>query len=133
MLAHKDLPPEGVHTLENGGREGFDDRPTHLRTGQNSGFQAVHLAAHLGAKRILLFGFDMHERNGKHFFGPHPPEIELDSPYQDFLNYFKSSAAQFKLRGFEIINCTPGSALKCFPYVPEAEALARIRTDQAVA
>lgn len=133
MLAHKELPPEGVFTLENGGRDGFDDRPTHLRTGQNSGFQAVHLAAHLGAKTILLFGFDMHERQGKHFCGTPAPEIDTDSPYHDFLNYFQSSASQFKLRGHEIFNCTKGSALKCFPYVPEGEALARFCADPACA
>lgn len=133
MLAHKDLPPAGVLTLENGGREGFDSRPTHIRTGQNSGFQAMHLAAHLGAKNILLLGFDMHERRGSHFFGDHPPQIKVSSPYQDFISYFNASAAQFKLRGFNIVNCTPGSALRCFPMMTVEEAIARFCPDQASA
>jgi hypothetical protein len=37
--------------------------------GGNSGFQAVNLAAQFGASRIILIGFDMTDRGGKHWYG----------------------------------------------------------------
>ncbi len=102
-----------VLMLQNGGRQGFDERPTHLRTGGNSGYQAVHLAAHFGAKRILLLGFDM---RGTHWFGNHPKPLGQCNSYGRWINCFTALAPELKRRGIEVINCTPGSALKCFPF-----------------
>lgn len=126
-------PPGGGHgfdspevlELKNGGPAGFDDRPTHLRTGGNSGFQAMHLAAHFGARRILLCGFDMHapERGPAHWFGEHAWRRGRKSPYAMFVTRMTQSAPEFAARGIEVLNCTPGSALKCFPFLPLSEAL----------
>ncbi len=48
-----------IRHLRNTGEQGFDPTPGYIRTGGNSGYQAVHLAVHLGAKKIVLLGFDM--------------------------------------------------------------------------
>lgn len=114
-----------VLELQNGGPAGFDDRPTHLRTCGNSGYQAMHLAAHFGARRILLYGFDMHKPQGKpaHWFGEHTWKRTHVSPYPMFVARMTESAPEFAARGVEVLNCTPGSALRCFPFASSSEAL----------
>jgi hypothetical protein len=100
-----------VNVLQQGGLEGFDPRLTHIKTGGNSGYQAIHFAIHAKAKRILLYGFDMH---GDHFFGKHKPPLRNTAAehYDGWIARFPALMG----RGSEIINCTPGSALKCFPF-----------------
>lgn len=88
-------------------------------TATNSGLLAIKVAAHLGAKRILLLGYDM---GGSHFFGPHPAPLKNTKPER--FEVFKKQFEGFKPRGVEIINCTPGSALKCYPMARLDEVLA---------
>lgn len=77
----------------------------------NSGLLGVKVAVHLGARRVLLCGFDMNQP-GDHFFGRHP--APLKSTTADRQEVFKRQFAWFRPRGVEIINCTPGSALDCY-------------------
>ena len=86
-----------------------------LRYGSNSGFQAVNLAILFGACPILLVGFDMREVEGKrHFFGQHPIGLGRASDYRLFVRNFTEAAIALP-KSVEIYNCTPGSALRCFP------------------
>lgn len=104
-----------VHCLRHDGVEGFNPNPEYLRTGKNSGFQAVHLAMHFGFQRIVLLGFDMCEKKGKsHYFGDHPAPLQRKSPYDLFIRYFESLVAPLNTRGIEVINATPDSALPWF-------------------
>jgi len=91
---------------------GLSTDPCAIHTGSNSGYQAINLAALLGAKRVLLLGYDMKiAKNGaSHWHGDHPDKQR--SPYQLFLDCFDTIAEQNP--DIEIINCTPGSALDCF-------------------
>lgn len=122
---YTDFTPEidGVRVLGNSGPQGFDDRLDHLRTGWNSGYQALHLAAHLGVRRVLLLGFDMHADNGEHWHGDHRWRPGYESRYPLFINAFRKGAPEFARRGVQVINCTAGSALKCFPMATVEEGL----------
>lgn len=102
-----------VFRLEQGLPMGFDERPDTLATGGNSGYQAVHLAIHARAARVLLLGFDMTGARGAHFFGSHPAPLRntIEDSYAKWRERFKALSG----RGTEILNCTPGSALDCFP------------------
>jgi hypothetical protein len=122
-----------VLVLANGGPRGLDPRVTHLRTGHNSGYQAVHLAMNFGAKRIVLCGFDMHSKNGEHWFGHHKWRQKYASRYDLFITAFNVAAPEYKARGVEVINATPGSALKCFPFAELEEALDGMRSVRASA
>lgn len=94
---------------------GLCEKPDGVRTGRNSGYQAVNLAYHTGAARILLLGFDMRVVNGRsHWFGEHPDKQPNSSSYLDFIKNFDSLAAALKAKGVSVINCTPGSALTAF-------------------
>ena len=116
----------GVQMLRNAGQLGLELRPDGVRTGQNSGYQAINLAVHLGAARILLLGYDM---QGNHFFGSHPDQSK--PPFSICLERFKTLAPPLKAQGITVLNCTRKTALKCFPCVPLEQALATAREEVA--
>lgn len=94
--------------------KGLSRDPARIHGGKNSGYQAVNLAYLLGAARILLLGYDMRLVESRaHWFGDHPDRIR--SNYENWITNFQTIAAQLPELGVEIINCTPGSALRCFP------------------
>lgn len=96
--------------------EGFSFDPSVIHYGGNSGYQALNLALLMGAKRVILVGFDMRMVNGqRHFFGKHPAKLRNVGNYQHFIAKFAKAARRLP-KGVEIINATPGSALNCFPY-----------------
>ena len=109
-----------IHFLKPVPCAGIDTDPTRLCTGGgqdgagNSGHQAIGLAVHLGARRILLLGYDMHaDPKGKRNW--HQPDTPTRSPYREFQRgYPKLSAAALAL-GVEIVNCSRQTALTCFP------------------
>jgi hypothetical protein len=107
------LPSRSVKLLHNSGQSGFDPDPANLRTGLNSGYQALHLAVHAGAKRILLLGYDM---RGQHWFGDHPAHLQDSDPhvFSRFIAEFEKVAPVYAEMGVDVVNCTPGSALTCF-------------------
>lgn len=115
-----------VHRLSNTGGQGFEPIPGGLRTGGNGGFQAVQLAVHLGAVRILLLGFDMKpgKKGRTHFFGEHPPPIRSVSNYATFCAMFKSLVKPLRELGIEVINCSRDSVLTAFPRMSLEDALA---------
>lgn len=114
----------GVLKLKDGGMHGFDPDPGTLRTGGNGGYQAIHIAAHAGCNRILLCGFDM---RGGHWHGVHPSPLREhgEGTFTKWIANFATLAPELAKRGIEVLNCTPGSALKVWPIVPLEEALAR--------
>jgi hypothetical protein len=70
-------PMKAVLQLRNSGVTGFDPDPAAVRTGGNSGYQALHVAIHAGAARVLLCGYDMH---GGHWHGKHPAGLKETTP-----------------------------------------------------
>ena len=78
----------------------------------NSGVLALEVAKRMGAKQILLLGYDMH---GTHFFGRYTNGLTNTSDdrrkvhMREFAQWAKDNAS------VEVINCTQGSALDCFP------------------
>lgn len=83
----------------------------------NSGYMAMQVARDVfKAQRVLLLGFDMH---GTHYFGNHPAGLKNPTP-QKFAMYLR----QFEgWQGPAVLNCTPDSALKLFPFVKIENAL----------
>jgi hypothetical protein len=108
---------------------GLDADPSKLRTGQvaqsagNSGFQAINLAVHLGANRILLLGYDMQRgKTGSHWH-PRHTHNELDPPVSSFLKSFPTLVDPLKKLGVSVINCSRATALHWFPKQPIDHAL----------
>lgn len=105
----------GLNLVKGESGKGFSVDTSVIHYGDNSGFQAINLAVLLGAKTIFLIGFDMHSKNGRHFFGNHPEPLTNNVVYERFIKNF-DLAAQCLPEGLKIINCTPDSAIKCFPF-----------------
>lgn len=106
---------EGRSTLDVGVH--FSTAPGWIVTGGNSGFQAINLAYLLGARDIVLLGFDMgHDKSDKsHFFGDHPPSLYKASPYRDWIKHFNAAAPEIAAAGVRIVNASRRTALDCFP------------------
>lgn len=90
--------------------------------GSNSGLRAIRLAEHFGATSILLVGFDMHANGGAHWHDPHGGKLRnpAASVMADWVREITREVHRFKA---SITNCTPGSALRCFPYLAFEDAI----------
>lgn len=107
---------------ETGG--GISKRPGHIKRGGNSGFQAVSLALHFGAARVILLGYDMQFTSGQmHWHADHgnglgnPVLQKMKGWHQHFAELARQSAVP-------IVNATRQTALKCFPRLDLLESLA---------
>jgi hypothetical protein len=97
-----------------------------LHSGANSGYQAINLAYHFGAKEILMVGYDMQLTYGMtHWHGDHlatlPPLPETGSIYASGATEFPSWIKRFQQLAFDlhnagvaVTNCTIESALPWF-------------------
>ena len=112
----------GVRLLTIKGLHGLEHDSSKLCGGNLSGYQAINLAVHFGAAKILLLGYDMQLTNGRtHWFGDHPNRVT--TPYRDFIDAFDSLVEPLATLGVEIVNCTTRTALTCFPCRPLDEVL----------
>lgn len=107
-----------IHLLRRLNDDGWTTDPTGLTTGSNSGYQAIILATHFGATRVILLGYDM---KGVHFFGKHPDQSK--PPFALCLKKFKTLATPLKQAGVQVMNCTRTTALDCFPTMDLRAAL----------
>ena len=88
------------------------EQVTEIPRNWNSGVLALEVAVQLGAKRLLLYGFDM---RGTHFFGPYTNGLENTKESRRAVHLRQYRAWAHRNRDIEVINCTPGSALDVFP------------------
>lgn len=95
-------PPEGVALLPD------------LPSGCNSGVLGIRVARHLGAKRIVLLGFDGH---GTHFFGPHTGTLKETTELRRRAHFeqHRQEAHACQWHGVEVWNCTPGTVIDAYP------------------
>jgi hypothetical protein len=122
----------GLRFIDGRWADGFSKDPACIHYGHSSGFQLPQLAYHAGFRRLLLCGYDMryakdydgrNQRIGsspRHYFGEYAPELQhwpsvkiKDGVFVELIEQFEKVK---KLnQDVEIINCSPGSAMECFP------------------
>lgn len=114
-----------VRCLALSGQHGLEKDPGKLCHGSNSGYQAINLAYHLGAKRIVLLGYDMKvsDKGRTHWHQENRPDDFASILKNSMLPHFDTLVAPLKEAGVEVINATPDSALTCWPYQPLEELL----------
>lgn len=101
-----------------------------MESAVNSGVLGLECAVRAGATRILLLGADMH---GTHYFGPYTNGLRNTAPHQR-RQHVKQYATWARLnRGVSVLNCTPGSALDCFPKADLDASLAELAAQRRVA
>ena len=84
----------------------------------NSGQRAIQLAAHLGAERVILLGYDCTLANGAHWHGRHPATMHNPVPREVGRWHTDFSSLSGILPGVEIINASRETALTCFTRLP---------------
>lgn len=90
---------------------------------RNSGAGAVQLAAHWGARRIILLGYDCQRTRGlTHWHGDHPPGLGNARSLPTWPKMFDNVARS--LTGVRIINASRSTALRSFPCEALEAALA---------
>ena len=89
----------------------------------NSGVLALEVAKNRGAKRIILLGFDMH---GTHFFGQYRNGLRNTTPTQRAQHHKQYEQWARANKDIQVINCTNGSRLTCFPKASLDEGLAQL-------
>lgn len=95
----------------------------HLTFG-NSGSGMINLAFHRGARRILVLGCDCKKINGRaHHHGDHPLPLHNALSMTHWEGQFNRLAEALKHKA-QIINCSPDTALKCWPRMSVETALA---------
>jgi len=104
-------------------RKGFSESPGVIHYGKNSGFQALNIAYLMGGSKFILTGYNMQKTTKSHFFGDHPPGMNKNSPYNDFIKHF--STVQLEIAR-NIVNCTPNTALTIFEQADLRETLCTI-------
>jgi hypothetical protein len=118
----------GTHQIRSGGLTGLSSDSSRLSHGTNSGYQAINLAVHLGASRIILLGYDMHCNGGMHFHNSPGRRADYHLEFEkkirlDMLPRFAGLVHPLAALGIEVVNCTPGSAITCWPNIPLGQVL----------
>ena len=126
----------GLHYIPERWEPGLSRDPTWIAAHHGTGPQLVNLAYLYGCTRLLLLGWDMrfHGKRGpreydrRRYLGEDPltlqhwprtgPAGELEGLIREMETI---RPAEY---GIEIINVTPGSALRCFPFEDFANAIA---------
>lgn len=112
-----------LNYIEGRRRPGFCLTGEAVHYGDNSGYQAINLALYMGARRVVLLGFDMQATGGRrHYFGNHPGAMNKEHPYRIWLAAFDEAARLHPT--LDIINATRDTALIAWPRMTIEEALA---------
>ena len=90
-----------------------------IKFNRSSGAAAINLAYHLGAKQVVLLGFDMRQINGKKNWFDREWESDntRNMSYEKFLQPFPQIAYDAECLGLDVVNATPNSALTNFPSI----------------
>lgn len=104
-----------INRVRGANRDGLGLDMIHLNG--NSGFQAINLAYLWGYTRIVLLGFDMKfgPKGERHYHVDHPAPMVQSQTFHEWLHKSVQLARGLREEGIDVVNCTPDSALKCFP------------------
>jgi len=118
----------GLNYIEERWIDGLSTDPNYIAAHHGTGPQVINLAYHYGCKTMLLIGWDMRfdgkitdrQYTGKrHYFGEYPQALEhwpRTGPNGELSGLIREvETIKPSDYGIEIINCTPESALTCFP------------------
>lgn len=100
-----------LHYIESRDAPGLSTERHLIHEGCNSGYMAINLAMHFGARRVILLGFDA--KGTSHFFGKHSERGLPDRhDYSDLGWHFGRMHPE--RYGLQVVNCTRDTSLTCF-------------------
>jgi len=119
--AAQEMPFPAVHYLHRPPEIAWTQDKAQI-AGPSSAHHAAVIAMHAGAARVVLCGVDCRTDTASHWHGDHPLPLR-NSSASTLQNAVKAWAALSREAPAEIINCSPGSAVTCFPCMPIEDAL----------
>lgn len=91
---------------------GIETDPTKVCWNKTTGSSAINLAYHLGAKKIVLLGFDMKLVGIKNnWHDDHQTQGDKPDPYPRFMKAWEPLVKDLKNLDVELINCCMDSAI----------------------
>ena len=112
---HKTIDGErNIKIIPLGRYKGLETNPYRICWNRSSGAAAINVALHLGAKQIILLGYDMRRVGERKNWKEHPRENTNPNPYSYMLVGFSQIAREIKKFKCDIINATPDSAIDVF-------------------
>jgi uncharacterized Rossmann fold enzyme len=100
----------------------YETRKTPANHYGNSGAGAIAMAAKLGAKKIILLGYDCQHTGGKtHWHGSHPKGLPDAGKVQTWPKKFAELAKD--ICDVRVLNCSRETALQCWPRAQLADVL----------
>jgi hypothetical protein len=96
-------------------------RPSSYGPASNSGVLALDVLRNLGASRIVMLGFDM---QGTHFFGQYKNACRNTTAARRKVHILQFESWRRRNASIDVVNATPGSALKAFPKADLSELMA---------
>ena len=117
----------GYDYIEGRWGDGLSIDENYIHYGHSSGYQALNLAVHYGAKEIYLCGYNMnYSSEVRHYFsglsadgGEYPQELRKYSTFDGLIRQYETISNQPGLP--KIYNCTKTSSMTCFEYQDIAE------------
>ncbi len=107
----EDIPEIHIVDIEKGkGLSSILNR-TYLYYNGSSGGSAIDLAAKLGAKRIILYGYDMRYSHIPTVYISHRSQQKIIDGWKSNLSIWRNIASDCNMRKIELVNCTPNSEL----------------------
>lgn len=93
--------------------------------GSCSGVGALMLAAQLGAENIYLLGMDLQASETIHWHSGYNNQdhYAFNARCKEYIKDFERTVPVLRMRGIKVFNCSPQSALSCFPKISLDEAL----------
>ncbi len=105
-------------------KAGMQLKPRYISWNGNSGASAINVAAHLGAKAIVLLGFDMdYSEDGKKNYHNHYKSEKAAVNFKEHKRGFPEIKRNADMLGIEIVNANPLSAIDVFPKMTFEKAL----------
>ena len=120
--AHR-LRVNGVESYQFTGVAGLDLTPGKLRHGNSSGYAAINLAVHLGARKIVLLGYDMRMVDDRAHWHDGYPVVARQNVFDKMHAFFETMVPQLKQLDVTVLNACPGSRINAFPQISHEEAL----------
>jgi hypothetical protein len=89
-----------------------------IHGGRNSGFGAIMLAVALGATTVYLLGYDMKAKVSSHWHTGYPDRdlADFNNKLSEYRQEIQEALPHISKAGVEVVNLTPGGALKCLNY-----------------
>lgn len=124
-IRHHASYPADVKVLRKSNKFGLEESKDALCHGNNSGYAAINLAYLMGAKKIVLLGYDMHNDGTKgHYHDGYPVPVTGDNIYRDqFVPGFQILADLLKQKKVEVYNASVRSSLTVWPRISFDQAL----------